>query len=169
VSVALKDFGKAEHDPGQWVDFGLDKPFRLRIRRIPSDVWDEIDKRHRGKESFEVRDGVRRRVQDGDSMVESLQEKASWAWTDAEGLEVEIAHEEASKLWTKLVGRELSVGEALVLAGDVLTTAVKKRVLTHLRPIARVELQDIGSFVVLEAARMQKEFASGKEAEAKNS
>lgn len=179
--MALKDFGKPEHDPGEWREFGLDNPFRLRIRRIPSDVWDEIDKRHRGKETFEVRDGVRRRITDGDSMIEALQEKAAWAWTDAEGLEIEIAHDEAAKLWTKLVGREIEVGQTLVICGDVLNHAVKKRVLTHLRPIARVEKfdeekretvierQDIGSFLVLESAQLQKEFASGKEAEAKNS
>lgn len=178
--MALKDFGKPEHDPGSWVDFGLDKPFRLRIRRIPSDVWDDIDKRHRGKETFEIRDGVRRRVQDGDSMIEALQDKAAWAWVDAEGLEIEVAHDEAAKLWGKLIGRDVTVGETLVLNEGVLNNAVKRRVMTHLRPIARVEKfdeekhetvverQDIGSFVVLEAARMQKEFASGKEAEAKN-
>lgn len=179
--MALKDYGKAEHDPGAWVDFGIDKPFRLRVRRIPPDVWEEIDRRHRGKDSFEVRDGIRRRVQDQDVVVAALTDKAIFAWVDAEGLEVDIEHEDAAKLWTGLLGREVAVGSRLSLTGESLNASVKRRIFAHLKPIARVEdtdeetgqvkvdKRDIASFIVLEAARLQSEFASAREEEQKNS
>lgn len=175
--MALKDYGKADNDPGEWVDFGLDKPFRLRIRRIPADVWDEIDRRHQNqKDTFEIKEGIRRRVKDEVGLLEALTEKALWAWTDAEGLEIEVEHDDAARVWSDLLKREVQRGETITLAGGILTATVKRRVLRHLRPIARVEpktsddneRQDIGSFIVLEAARLQQEFAAAREAQAKN-
>lgn len=178
--MALKDYGKGENDPGTWVDFGLDKPFRLRLRRIPQDVWEAIDKRHLKTGNFEVRDGIRRRVKDQDEVVAALTDKALFAWTDADGLEVEIAHEDSAALWGKLLSRTISVGETVSLTGNALTHAVKLRVLEHLKPIARVEEVDeetgsksierreIGSFIVLEAAKLQRDFAKIEEERAKN-
>ena len=169
--MALKDYGKAENDPGEWVDFGEDKPFRLRVRRIPGDVADEIDRRHLGKPQYEVKGGVKRPIHDIDGLVKALTDKAVWAWTDSEGLEIDIADEEAAKLWGKLLNRDVETGATVALQGNALTADAKRRVLAHLRPFARMrvtdsetgghteEHHDIGRFIVLEAARLQRQFA----------
>lgn len=178
--MALTDYGKPENDLGEWVDFGKDAPFRLRLRRIPGEKIEEIERRHSKTKNFEVRDGVRRPVLDTESILASLTDKAIWSWTDAEGLEITAGDEESAKLWSKMLSREIEQGATFSLSGPSLTAEAKRRVLFNHRPFARVDRQndsggmteveeDIGRFIVTEAARLQKSFGQKREEQAGNS
>lgn len=176
--MALKHFGKPENDEGTWFPFGLDKPFEMRIRRIPSGVAEKIDARHRGRESFEVREGIRRPVRELDAIAEGLAEKAAWAWTDARGLEVQVGDEESAGFWRKATGDDsIAVGQVVELAGERLTAETKKLVLRELRPFAREKNPDdpsktqdveIGVFVIRRAFELQRDFVKASEADSGN-
>lgn len=184
----LRHFGKAENDLGTWFDFGFTKegdkrgpaPFKLRVRRIPASVVDTIDERHKGREAFEVKDGLRRRVRDLETVADGLVDKAAWAWTDAEGLEIEVADEEGATWWTKALGREVAVGERVKPSGRELTAEVKKLVISELKPFALTIQTDeetgrekevwleLGVWIVGRAAELQRDFVKAREADQKN-
>jgi hypothetical protein len=160
--------------------FGKDEPFKLCIRRIPGDVADKIDKRHKGKEQFEVSNGVRRPVHDVDGLLQGLIDKAIWAWVDAEGLQIIPSDEESVKLWGSLLTRDLKVGEVIDLQGKALTAEAKRRLMLHHRPFARVDRpdteggvteveEDLARFIVMEAGRLQRDYGRHAETLAGNS
>lgn len=184
--MALKHFGKPDNDLGTWYDFGEDRPFRLRVRRIPASVVERIDER-RKPTSFEVRDGMRRPVRDLEAVAEGLVEKATWAWTDAEGLEIEVADQEGAAFWSRQLGREVAVGETVSPSGKELTAEAKRLVIQELKPFARVIVRDaagtvqvdetgrpreqwleVGVFIVGKAAEMQRDFVGRQQEKEKN-
>lgn len=168
----LKDFGKPDNDLGVWFPFGEDAPFEVRVRRIPYDVQQRIGKRY-GRETFIVTDGIKRPHVDRtlEEQTNWLLDQAVWAWTDAKGLEIEVADEEGARLWTGLLKREVTAGEVIALDAGTLTAEVKRRVMTQLRPFARMtdpetnakERHDLATFLVLKAAQLQAETAKDAE------
>lgn len=169
----LKDFGRSENDLGSWFPFGEDAPFEIRVRRVPYDVAQRINKRY-GRETMVVVDGIKRPhiERNLEEQTNWLLDQAAWAWSDAKGLQIEVGDEEGARLWTGLLKREVSVGDVLDLSGGDLNDAVKKRILTQVRPYAKVtdaesnrpERHDIASFIVLKAALLQAESAKEEEA-----
>lgn len=167
MTMILRDFGKSENDLGIWFNFGEEHPapFEVRVRRVPYDVANKISKRY-GKEIMVTVDGLRRPTveRDIDQTTKWLYDQAAWAWVDARGLGLEIADEEAAKLWSGLLKREVKVGETLELSGSALTHEAKMRVLLHIRPFAvmtdaetqKKERQDLGTVLVLTAAKLQQ-------------
>jgi hypothetical protein len=169
----LKDFGKSENDQGVWFPFGDEDPaaFDVRVRRIPYDVSTRIGKRY-GREVMVVSDGVRRPHVERtlDESTKWLLDQAAWAWVDARGLEIEAGDDEAAKLWSGLLKREVSAGTVVSLEGVALTHEVKLRVLTQIRPFARMtdsdgkrERVDLGTFLILKAALLQVEASKDEE------
>lgn len=157
--MAFDLYGTADSDPGEWFDFGKKAPFRIKVRRIPLDKSREIEKRHGGKETFEVVNGIRRKVRDMDSFMESLTETALWAWVDLEGFKVTPRDESAAKM----VGG--NIGEEVDITGTKLTLSVKKAIMDKIKPLATVDTKvedkdgnetgetkeetvDLGSFIV---------------------
>lgn len=166
--MALKAFGKAENDEGEWFPFGEDAPFRLRIRRIPHTEAERIEKRHEKGKAFEVVSGIRRPIRDVEAILNTMTDKAIWCWTDSD-LEIEIADDEAAKLF----GAE--VGQVVKLEGKALTAQVKKFVLREIRPFANTENEDgkpvqvdIGIFILKKAMEQQRDLLSEEERAEKN-
>jgi hypothetical protein len=178
--VTLKDYGKSENDLGVWFPFGeeLPAPFDVRVRRIPYDVAQRINKRY-GREQMIVVDGVRRPhiERTAEETTKWLLDQAAWAWVDAKRLEIEIGDDDAARLWTGLLKREVLPAETLILEGGTLTHEVKLRILTQIRPFARVtdgetlkkERQDLGTFLILKAALLQSDAAKAEEESRGNS
>lgn len=169
----LRDFGRSENDLGVWFPFGEEAPFEVRVRRIPYDVQQRISKRY-GRETMLVVDGYKRPHIDRslEEQTNWLLDQAVWAWTDAKGLDIEVADDEGAKLWSGLLKREVQAGEVVTLEGPVLTAEVKRRVLTQIRPFAKMidtetqrsERHDIATFIVLKAAQLQAEASKENEA-----
>lgn len=162
--MALKDFGKAENDLGEWMPFGLEGAFELRIRRIPYEIAQRISKRY-GRETFIVEGGLKRPTIERslDEATSWLLDQAIWAWTDARGLEVEVADAEGAKVWSQLLRRDVVQGDLITVDAGMMSAEVKRRVLTQLRPWCsvapdepgeKVEKQDLATFVVLQSARL---------------
>lgn len=169
----LRDFGKSENDEGVWFPFGEEAPFEVRVRRIPYDVQQRISKRY-GRETMIVTDGYKRPHIDRnlDEQTNWLLDQAVWAWTDAKGLDIEIGDDEGAKLWSGLLKREVGAGDVVSLTRENMTAEVKRRILTQVRPFAKMidpesqkaEKHDIATFIVLKAAQLQAEAASKSEA-----
>ena len=169
--MALKAFGNPENDKGEWVDFGLEKLFRIRVRRIPTSVAQKIQDRHKGKLTYEVHDGIRKPVKDMEQIQKILEDKAAWAWTDAEGLAVTIEDEEASNVF----GGE--VGEDVDISGEKLTDKAKRFIMNEISPGARVDIPggektvelSIAVFILKTAQDQQQAINLIEEEAAKNS
>lgn len=126
-------YSNGDNDPGEWFEFGKRNPFRVRIRRVPSDKAREIERRHEGKDQFEVVGGLRRRVRDLQSVLQVYEECALWAWTDLEGLTITARDLESAKL----LGCQ--VGDAVDVTGARLTLQVKKALADKVKPLALVD------------------------------
>ena len=173
----LRDFGRSENDLGVWFPFGEEAPFEVRVRRIPYDVQQRISKRY-GRETMIVTDGYKRPHIDRnlEEQTNWLLDQAVWAWTDAKGLDIEIADDEGARLWSGLLKKEVAVGEVVTLNAENMTAEVKRRVLTQIRPFAKIldpetqraERHDIATFLVLKAAQLQAEASKDGEAQRGN-
>lgn len=160
----LKDFGRSDNDLGSWFPFGEEAPFEIRVRRVPYDVSQKIGKRY-GRETMIVVDGLKRPhiERNLEEQTNWLLDQAVWAWVDAKGLQIEVADDDGAKVWTGLLKREVAQGDVIDLTGPALTAEVKRRVLTQVRPYAKVtdtdthkaERIDIASFIVLKSAEIQ--------------
>lgn len=176
--MALKHFGKPENDEGVWFPFGLEAPFKLRIRRLSAGVSEKIDARHKGKSHFEVIEGIRRPIRDLEAITDGLADKAAWCLTDAEGLQIEIADQESLEFWQKSTGLDdLTVGGVVDLQGDRLTAEVKRLLIREIRPFAQEKDEETGKpadvefgmFIIRKAGALQKGHQAAREADAGNS
>lgn len=161
--MALKHFGKAENDEGTWFPFGLEAPFKVRVRRLSPGIAEKIDARYKGKTHFETIEGIRRPIRDLESITDGLADKAAWCLTDAEGLQLEIADEESLAYWTKAGVPDLEVGGLVDLQGAILTAEVKRLLIREIRPFARevndegkAEDVEFGMFVIRKAGELQR-------------
>lgn len=166
--MALRDYGKADNDLGEWYPFGVEAGLELRVRRVPHDVANRISRAHGKEETYRDSDGVRRRewVRTGDELQNMLVEQAIFALVDIRGPEAEIVVEdaEAAKLWGSHFKRDVAIGETVPLQGALTTDAIKRRLLVQIKPHAHVDmpieedgkptgqtkrvLLDIGTFVL---------------------
>jgi len=175
----IRDFGRPENDEGEWVPFGEDAPFRLRIRRIPYEIGRQIDLRYGREIVVQGGDGIRRPQleRSRDEWLQAMLDKAAFALVDSEGLEVEVADAEARGFYAAAFKDDsITVGATVVLDGHLRNDAVKKRLFTTLRPFARVKSEeepgkivsvDIGSFIMSEADRIGRSSAQKREVDLK--
>jgi hypothetical protein len=125
----FKEYGRAENDLGEHFTIPSEEgEVRLRIRRIPFELDLRLESRHGREEFVANRQGFKRprRVHTSEEEIAILKDKACWAWTDCEGVTVEIADEEAAGQWSKLVDEPVSVGQVVPLDGR-LSDQVKRR------------------------------------------
>ena len=175
----IRDFGRPENDEGEWVPFGEDAPFRLRIRRIPYEVGRQIDQRYGRESVVQGNDGIRRPQLERtrDEWLQTMIDKAAFALVDSEGLEIEVADEEARAFYASALKDEaLMVGATVRLDGHLSHVAIKKRLLLTVRPFARVKSEeepgkivslDLGAFVMGESDRIGKATAQKREVDTK--
>lgn len=187
--MVLRDYGKPELDPGEWTAFGLDSPENtgikaLRIRRIPQAKIDEYNRKYGREVMIAAPDGSRRPYWEKsfDQTNAWYFALASFALTDCEGVEVEIASEAAEKWWNETLrdhGQTYHVGDRVKLDGKLDNGKVRDYLLrseTQTRAeimqedgTKRTVKQDISVFVVGVGLRWQTGYERQKEEEQGNS
>lgn len=135
----FEDYGKADNDPGEWYQLGIEPtnnlPARVRIRVLTGDVERSLMRKHTRSEKVEGERGVRMTVPVAQDWMDNVQyqiDKAIAVVTDFENVLVLVRDREAAELWGRLIGREgsLKEGDAVDLSGHA-TNKVLMHVLTR--------------------------------------
>lgn len=128
----FKVFGKAENDQGEFFTY-MQEPYknpdtgqeetrevRLKVRRMPVDMQLRFERKY-GRQDMvaDPSTGYKRpqHITSQDDNLAIAKDKACWAWTDCENVELIIGDEDAQVQWSKLLGEQVGIGQAVRLDG----------------------------------------------------
>jgi hypothetical protein len=128
--AVTREFGNAENDDGDWMDYQEDKDLgkmvRLRVRRIPASVERQFRVKH-DQTKVKMRDGVI--VVDTEKTKAYARARAAYALTDSENFEHLVGDAEAAEVYSKLLGRVVTAGQAVSLDKQWKNDALKEHYL----------------------------------------
>lgn len=132
----LDDFGKAENDPGEWVDAGTDgeRTVKVRVRTVPEDMIRALTRKYTKPEKVQTPEGIQTVqpvARDWQDNIDFNLERAKWAWVDCENFYVRVRDEDSGRFYAKSLGRNdqpFPVDEEICLDGK-LTDGIREYVL----------------------------------------